>query len=119
MTARRQAPERRQAERRREIIPTWTFDKRFSINTIVSIAGMAIVVGGPVLVWGRAMEGRVQVLEIAANEKSKMESSRDIDTREARVSMAARLDKVDDKLNAMQVQVGQLVVQLGLAKGSR
>src|SRR5690242_12131755 len=117
MTRKRSTRQAQASVRRRRSTDAnrWHFDRHLSINTLVSIFGMAVVVGGPVLVWGRAMEGRVQSLEIMQAEKAKIESTRDADTREQRISLATRLDKMDEKLTAMQVQVGQLIVQLNLA----
>src|SRR6478609_986220 len=70
MTTRRKPPPRQRIYRTRTTDDTrWHFDKHLSINTLVSVVGMAVLVGGPVLVWGRAMESRVQVLEVIQTEK--------------------------------------------------
>src|SRR5579859_2000497 len=111
-------PRARTQTRRDDDMTHWRFDKRLSINTLVSVIGMSIVVGGPVLVWGRAMESRVQALEIESTEKAKLEVTRDSDSRESRTALTVRLDKMDDKLSQMQVQVAQLVVQLNLKANS-
>ena len=110
--------EHHQKRRREDDMTHWRFDKRLSVNTLVSVIGMALVVGGPVLVWGRAMESRVQALEIESTEKAKLEVTRDSDSRESRTALTVRLDKMDDKLSQMQVQVAQLVVQLNLKANS-
>lgn len=115
MTKRKLEP-RQRVYRTRRYADRWHFDKHLSINTLVSVVGMAVLVGGPVLVWGRAMEARVQSLEIMQSEKAKIEATRDADTREQRISLSSRLDKMDGTLSQLQVQVAQLVVQLNLQK---
>src|SRR5579859_3880034 len=92
--------EHHQKRRREDDMTHWRFDKRLSVNTLVSVIGMSIVVGGPVLVWGRAMESRVQALEIEDAEKAKLSVARETDARESRTSLAVRLDKMDDKLTS-------------------
>lgn len=98
------AQEYRRPDRRQ-----WHFDKRISLDTVVAVVGMGLLVGGPILVWGRAMEGRVQVLEVTNLERSKTETTRDQDAREYRVLIANRLDKLDEKVTQMQIQIGRIV----------
>jgi hypothetical protein len=94
----------------------WHFDKHLSVNTLVSILGMAIVLGAPLFYWGNAMDKRVGALEISKAEKDRTDVATETASREQRTALTAHLDKMDDKLTQMQVQVGQLVVQLNLSK---
>ncbi len=67
----------------------WHFDKRISLDTIVAVVGMGLLVGGPILVWGRAMESRVQALEVMQGERQKGDVAKKADVREQRAQLAA------------------------------
>lgn len=108
MTTRR-GSEPTSTPRRRYTDREWHFEKRLTLDTLVAIAGIALVVGVPVLVWGRAMESRVLALEVIQVERQKGEASRDTDAREQRIAITSRLDKLDDKVTQMQIQIGQIV----------
>lgn len=110
-------PQRRDADRPFRD-QRWHFDKRLSLDTIVGILGVAIVIGGPVLVWGRAMENRVQTLEVVQDQRARMEEARDRDIREQRMALGLRLDKFDDQLTQMRIAIGQLGIQIN-SKGER
>jgi hypothetical protein len=97
----------------------WYFDKRLSFDTIIAVVSMALLVGGPILIWGRAMESRVQALEVIQVERAKSEAQRDSDIRDQRVSLASRLDKLDEKVTQLQITVGQLLPFAGGAKAPR
>lgn len=88
---------------------SWHFEKRLSLDTLVAIGGIAIVVGGPVLVWGRAMESRVLALEVIQTERSKTDVARESDRRDERAQITTRLDTLNDKVTQLQIQIGQLV----------
>jgi len=85
----------------------WHFEKSLSLDTFVAIFGIALVVGGPVLVWGRAMESRVQALEVMQGERQKGDVAKEADVREQRAQLALRLDKLDEKVTSMQIQLGR------------
>jgi hypothetical protein len=89
----------------------WHFEKRLSIDTLVGIVGVALVVGGPVLFWGRVMENRVLTLENINVERDKATVKEAVDSRDQRSLVGSRLDKIDDKMNQLQVDVAKLVVQ--------
>lgn len=86
----------------------WHFDKRLSVDTLVAVVGVAIVIGGPILIWGRAMETRVQALEVVQEQRSKMELQRDADIREQRNALIARLDKFEEQVTQLRVAIGAL-----------
>lgn len=98
---------------------SWYFDKRLSFDTIIAVVSMALVVGGPILIWGRAMESRVQALEVIQVERAKSETQRDSDMRDQRVSLASRLDKLDEKVTQLQITVGQLLPFAGAPTKAR
>lgn len=94
---------------RRVSASSWHFEKRITLDTLVGIAGVALVVGVPVLVWGRAMESRVLALEVIQVERAKGETTREADRRDERIQITTRLDTLTDKVTQLQIQVGQLV----------
>lgn len=106
-----ETPQRRESDRSFRD-QKWHFDKRVSVDTFVAIFGMAIVVGGPVMVWGRAMEGRVLGLEVIQDQRARAEEQRDRDVRDQRLALSLRLDKFDDQLTALRIGLGQLAVQI-------
>ena len=86
----------------------WHFKKQLSIDTLVQIVGVAIVLGGPILYWGRAMEARVLALEIARVERDRSETEAKITARSEAATVAAKLDKLDEKVTQLQINVGRL-----------
>lgn len=91
-----------------EVKNGWHFEKRLSLDTLVAIVGVAIVVGGPVLVWGRAMESRVQALEVIQDQRSKQETARDLDARDQRISILTRMDKIDEQVTQLRIELGKV-----------
>ncbi len=90
----------------------WHFERRLSIDTLVAIFGVAVVIGGPILVWGRAMENRVLTLENVKEETNKNDVKKEGDLREQRTLVGARLDKFDDRMNQIQIDVAKLVTSV-------
>lgn len=86
----------------------WRFEKRLSLDTLVAIVGVSLVVGGPVLVWGRAMESRVQALEVIQEQRAKQEIARDLDARDQRISILGRMDKIDEQVTQLRIEVGKV-----------
>lgn len=99
-------PDRRTTER------GLRFDRRVSLDTIVQIIGMAIVLGGPFIVWGRAMESRVLTLETTAFNAEKRDSQRDEFAKEQRTQMLDQLRKMETAVQAMQLSVAEIKTQL-------
>jgi hypothetical protein len=86
----------------------WHFDKRLSLDTIVGILGISLVIGGPFLVWGRAMESRVLSLETIATERLSMENKRDEANRDLRQSTEAKVSRMDEKITNVQITQAQI-----------
>jgi hypothetical protein len=78
----------------------WTFEKRVSLDTLVGIVGIAIVIGGPFIIWGRAMEGRVLTMEI-----------RDADRTKA-------FEQINTALKDLSAQATQLQIAVGVIRGN-
>ncbi len=88
----------------------WHFEKRLSLDTLVAVLGVGLVIGGPILVWGRAMEGRVLALEVVQEQRSKQDSNRELDARDQRISILSRMDKIDDQVTQLRVELGRLTL---------
>ncbi len=99
---------------------SWHFEKRLSLDTLVALAGVAIVLGGPMVYWGRAMENRVLQLEIKAEERAKQEETRakqevarDLDARDQRITVLTRMDKIDEQVTQLRIDIGKLLLGHG------
>jgi hypothetical protein len=87
----------------------WHFTRTFSVDSIIQIVGMAVVVGGPILLWGQAIQNRVLTLENFNQAAAANETKRDQDTREQRQSFNSRMDKVEERLNELRVLSAQVL----------
>ncbi len=87
----------------------WHFEKRLSLDTVVSVVSVALFLGGPILFWGQKMEGRVQSLEVIQSERVKQEVARDMDARDQRISILGRMDKIDEQVTQLRIEVGKLI----------
>jgi hypothetical protein len=112
----------------------WYIDKRISLDTIIQIVGMAIVLGGPFILWGRSMEqnatatsSRVAMIETGSALRDKFEEARAAENRQRQQDMATKIDKIDERMNAavaeftrqltaIQVSVAQVLAQPGRNK---
>lgn len=83
---------------------SWYFEKRISLDTIVGIVGIAVVLGGPFIIWGRAMEGRILSIEVRDEARSK--SFEQITT---------ALDRLSAQMTTTQIQLGILTKTLPAA----
>ena len=90
----------------------WHFDKRLSLDTVVGILGISIVIGGPFLVWGRAMESRVLSLETIATERLTSEKQRDDSARDVRLTTEVRINRMDEKLTALQITQAEILAAM-------
>lgn len=95
------------------------FDRRISLDTIIQIVGIAIVLGGPFIVWGRAMESRVFTLESSIVNSEKRDGQREEYAKEQRSQMFERLTKVDGSLQSLQVTVAEIRAQLSARNNSQ
>ncbi len=87
----------------------WHFEKRLSLDTLVAVAGISIVLGGPIFYWGRAMEQRVQTLEIRAEASTKQDTARQLDARDERIAILTKMEKLDEQVTQLRIEVGALV----------
>lgn len=79
------------------------------MDTIVAVCGLALVIGGPILIWGRAIEGRVQVIEVKQDQQEKNQTDKETLRREELTKLTNTIDKLDDKVTQLQINVGRLV----------
>lgn len=79
---------------------SWYFERRISLDTIVGIAGIALVLGGPFIIWGRAMEARVLAIEIRDEARAKA------------------FEEIKFALDRLSAQMTQAQVQLGILSGT-
>lgn len=106
-----------QHERRRESDrpfreQRWHFEKKLSLDTIVGILGVACVIGGPLLFWGRNIENRVQTIELVNEQRSRVDDKRDAELREQRLAIGSRLERIDDQVTQLRIAVGQISTQI-------
>lgn len=86
---------------------TWRFDKRITLDTLVAIAGIGLVLGVPMFLWGRAMEARVQTLEIVQTQRDEQAKNREFDYREQSIRILQRMDKLDDQVTNLRIDLGR------------
>lgn len=78
----------------------WVFEKRVSLDTLVGICGIAIVIGGPFIYWGRAIEGRLLTIEIRDSERAKT------------------FEQIGTGLKDLSQQLTQMQIAVGIIRGS-
>lgn len=105
---------RRRVEQERT--KAWHFDKRISLDTIIAIGGIAIVVGGPFIIWGRAMESRVLTLEQIQIQLEKKEIERFAELKEQRAIADRNYRELADALQRLQISFAKLEAQLSVIK---
>lgn len=105
-------PERRMAPRRAVDQRSWHFDKKLSLDTLIAIVGVAVVIGGPLILAWRSMEARVQKLEIILEEQTRQDNRREVVTSEQRGLIAAQFKDLNDNMQKLQVAVGKLETQI-------
>lgn len=88
---------------------SWHFSRTFSFDSIIQIVGIAVVLGLPILYWGRSLESRVLTLENFNSASLAADLRREGDTREQRVTFKAQLDKMEERLSNMQISISQLL----------
>lgn len=112
--------DQQQTERRRESDrpfreQRWHFEKKISFDTIVGIVGVSLVLGGPLFMWGRNMESRLQTIELVNDQRARADEKRDAEIREQRIAIGLRLDRIDDQVTLLRIAIGQLGVQMNKA----
>lgn len=101
--------EQRSVDERSRRTDHWHFEKRLSLDTIVTIIGISIGLGLPVFLWGRTMEQRVQAIEIKTDERSKVESARASDDRDQRITLITNIETMKEQITQLRIDVGKVV----------
>jgi hypothetical protein len=90
----------------------WHIDKTVSLAHIFSALLLAGGLGGPILLWGRAMEARVLTVETNQQQADKRESQRDEFAKEQRAQAIDQLRRLEAQGIAMQVSIAEVRAQL-------
>lgn len=91
---------------------TWHIDKTVSLAHIISVFVMVAGLGGPILLWGRAMEARVLTVETTQMQSEKRDGQRDNYAQEQRAQMLDQLRRLEQQGIAMQVSIAEVRAQL-------
>lgn len=100
------------AQRRAADVRSWHFDKKLSLDTLIAIIGIAVVIGGPLILAWRSMEARVQKLEVILEQSAAQDALREAATREQRGLISAQFKDLNDNLQKLQIAVGKLETQI-------
>ncbi len=87
----------------------WHFVRSFSVDSIIQIAGIAVVLGLPLLYWGNSIGARVLTLENFNQSALMADTRREIDVRERSSQFNVRIDSMEKKLSELQVSVAQIL----------
>lgn len=87
----------------------WHFIRSFSVDSIIQIVGIAVVLGLPMLYWGRSLESRVLTIENFNAASVLADAKRDADTRDERAVFRARMEKIEENLIALKVTGAQML----------
>lgn len=96
----------------------WHFIRSFSIDSIIQIVGIAVVLGLPMLYWGRSVESRVLTIENFNAASVLADAKRDADTREERTAFRARMEKIEENLIALKVTGAQMLAGQAAAQAA-
>lgn len=86
----------------------WTFERRISLDTIVGIIGVAIVIGGPLILAWRAIDSRILTIEIKDEARQKNEDKRDIEVLAWRATISTQLNDIAKQMTQQQIALGIL-----------
>lgn len=81
----------------------WRFDKSISIGTVIAIITVVIGVGGPIVLWARAMENRVQIIETTQEQKAKSDAVLANEVREQQKEFLSRMDKFSEQVTQLRI----------------
>ncbi len=84
----------------------WRFDKTLSIGTVIAIVTVVVGLGGPILMWGRAMENRVQIIETTQEQKSKADAALAVELRDQQKEFLTRMDKFSEQVTQLRITLG-------------
>ncbi len=100
---------------RRQALPDerrgWHFSRVVSVDAIINIIGIAVVLGLPLLYWGRSLESRVLTLENFNVASLNADVRRDADTREQRIAFALRLEKFSGDIEQLKIGIAQILAR--------
>ena len=96
----------------------WHFIRSFSIDSIIQIVGIAVVLGLPMLYWGRSVESRVLTIENFNTASVAADAKRDADTREERMAFRVRMEKIEENLIALKVTGAQMLAGQAAAQAA-
>lgn len=101
----------------------WRFERRLSLDTIVSLVGVTFLIGGPFVIWARAIEGttaantsRISLVEAAQAMTTKLEADREQRVRDADLINTRRFDALGDKIGSVQVDIAKLAAVITQAQ---
>jgi hypothetical protein len=86
----------------------WTFDRRVSLDTIVGVVGIAIVIGGPLILAWRAIDTRILTIEVKDEVRIKCDDKRDTEARDFRTQISAQLSDLSKQMTQTQITLGVL-----------
>lgn len=99
-------------ERRRPL--SWSFRKELSLDTLVGIVGVAVVIGGPLIVAWRSAETRILTLEVTqAHMQGSLSRALDEGNRD-RSAITTQIKEVADKMTALQIDVAKIIATQAL-----
>lgn len=97
--------------------PTWAFKKELSLDTLVGIVGVAIVIGGPLVVAWRSAETRILTLEVTqAHMQGSLSRALDEGNRD-RTAITTQIKEVADKMTSLQIDVAKIIATQALQSG--
>lgn len=97
----------------------WHFEKRLSFDTVIAIIGVSTLLGGPLFYWGRAMEQRVQTLELREENKTKVDNNREQDMRDQRITLLNEVNSMKEQITLLRIDVGTLLTVSNGTKTSK
>lgn len=89
----------------------WTFDRRISLDTIVGVIGVAIVIGGPLILAWRAIDTRILTIEVKDESRIKNDERRDSEAREFRNVISSQLTELSKQMTQQQIALGILTAK--------
>lgn len=98
--------------------PSWHFDKKLSLDTLVAIAGIALVIGGPLIIAWRTMETRLLTVELAAESQQKQFMQQLTDMREQRAIFSLSLKELGDNMTSLRIDVAKIIAAQQAAQQS-
>ncbi len=96
----------------------WHFIRSFSVDSIIQIVGIAVVLGLPMLYWGRSVESRVLTIENFNTASIAADVKRDADTRDERAAFRTRMEKIEENLIALKVTGAQMLAGQAAAQAA-